>query len=268
MSEEKYKFQECEYLLDKFEDFNKDAPDILAKVLQKRSGINSEEFNELYKLLINMHSNEEKYKGVKAKTKGNILEKIIELITIKTKLFKLFTNVSNNSNEYDIIITPSELATMSYNALPEIIYQPIICECKNYKKPVDVTWIGKFYMLLSISNIKCGIIFSYEGITSGKGAGKDKGQNDSEEWNNAKGLIKKIFLKDGIVIIDISKKELDSIKNGKRLYDIIQSKYADLMFMTNIEKYKIEHISSEKIKEIIEDVNEQVEFYESKKFKK
>ena len=78
-----------------------------------------------------MHINPEQFKGVKTKTKGNILEEIISAITIDTKIFDLYRNITNNSNEYDIIIEPSELAKNMYNAIPKVVYQPIICECKN-----------------------------------------------------------------------------------------------------------------------------------------
>ncbi|WP_138210104.1 hypothetical protein [Hathewaya histolytica] len=247
--------KEAEGLFDKLEELNEDAPHTLKKVLQQRSGIKIEEFNKLYDLFIKMHLNENEYKGVKAKTKGDILENIIKTITIETKIFDLFDNITNDTNEYDIIIKPSEIANISYNALPKIIYQLIVCECKNYNKPVDVTWVGKFYMLLSMSNIKLGIIFSYEGITGNNDAG----------WNDAKGLVKKIFLKDGIAIIDISKKELEEIKDGKRLYDVIEEKYNNLVFMTDISKFKKEHIASKKIDEIIDKVNEEVNHYKLKK---
>lgn len=129
-----------------------------------------------------MHINPEQFKGVKTKTKGNILEEIISAITIDTKIFDLYRNITNNSNEYDIIIEPSELAKNMYNAIPKVVYQPIICECKNYTdKTIGVTWIGKLYMLLSMANVKIGIIFSYDGVI---------GEN---EWTDFKGLIKNIF---------------------------------------------------------------------------
>lgn len=257
MDDKNFTMSHVENLIDEFNYLNKNEPELIKKVFQKKSGVRIKEYNALYEKFEDMHLHPEQYNGVKTKTKGNILEEIVRNITIETKIFELFANVSNESNEYDIIVKPSELATLSYNALPKIIYQPIICECKNYKAPVDVTWIGKLYMLLSISNIKLGIIFSYEGITGGK----------DTEWHDAKGLVKKIFLKDGIAIIDISKPELDLIKKGENLYTIIQKKYDDLVFMTNIEKYKVKHISSEKVNKIINDIDEEVEYYKKEKFK-
>lgn len=66
-----------------------------------------------------MHSNEDEYRGVKSKTKGNVLEHMVQEITIETKTFDLFRDVSSATNEYDIIIEPSFFAKNSYNAHPK-----------------------------------------------------------------------------------------------------------------------------------------------------
>lgn len=249
--------EEAEFLFDKFEELNESDPDALKVVLQKRSGIKLKEFNDLYDKLIEIHNYPDDFKGVKAKTKGDILEDIIEIITIETKIFGLYRNITNDTNEYDIIIEPSELAKQMYNAIPEIVYQPIICECKNYQETIGVTWIGKLYMLLSLANIKVGIIFSYEGITG------------EDEWEASKGLVKKIFLKDGIAILDIGIKELEKIKNGERFYDVVQEKYNQLIYLTEeLEKSKITHSSAEKVEEILEKIKSEVEYYKSKQHKK
>ncbi|WP_143318433.1 hypothetical protein [Clostridium sp. HBUAS56017] len=247
--------QRAEFAFDVFEELNENDPKLLTKVLQKRSGVKLNEFNILYDEFIKMHENPKNYIGVKPKTKGNILEEIIKMITIHTKIFDLYENVSSNSNEYDIILKPSEFAEKTYNAIPPIVYQPIICECKNYTKTIDVTWIGKLYSLLSLSRIKVGIIFSYEGITGEK------------SWEDARGLVKKIFLKDDIAIIDIGKNELQKIKDGQRFYDVVQKKYDNLVLMTNkdIEKNRYAHSSAERVQKIIKQIHEEVEYYRTKK---
>lgn len=40
-----------------------------------------------------------------------------------------------------------------------------ITECKNHNKKVDVTWVGKFYSLMNLTDNSLGILFSYKGLT-------------------------------------------------------------------------------------------------------
>lgn len=240
--------QKVEGLLDTLFELNECDPELLKSVWNKKSGIKSEIIRELYEKLVYMHENPEEYKTVNAKTRGNLLEELIKQITIKTKHFELFENITNDTNEYDIIIKTSDLARKyAYNALPKIIFQPIICECKNYQSTIDVTWVGKFYSLLSISNIKVGIIFSYEGVTG-------QAEND---WSDAWGLIRKIYLKDEIAIISISKKELGRIVAGENFCDILEEKFIELQTMTSIEKEKRYHASEEKAKELLDKIEEE-----------
>lgn len=253
----KSNIEKAQYIFESFKELNENDPEVLKMVLQQGSGIKLDAFNLLYDKFVEMHKDPEEFKGVKAKTRGDILEELIRIVTIETNIFSLYSNVTNDTNEYDIIIEPSELSKQMYNAIPEIVYQPIICECKNYQDTIGVTWIGKLYMLLSITNIKVGIIFSYEGITGEK------------DWEDSKGLVKKIFLKDGIAILDIGIKELEKIKNGERFYDVVQKKYNELVYLTEeLENSKITHASAEKVEEILEKVKLEVEYYKSKQHKK
>ncbi|MEN8433980.1 hypothetical protein NX821_001151 [Clostridium septicum] len=238
----------AESLIDKLFELNEEDPELLRAVWNKKSGIKSDIIRELYDKLVHMHENPNEYKNVKAKTRGTLLEELIKQMTIKTKSFELFENITNDTNEYDIIIKTSDLARRyAYNALPRVIFQPIICECKNYQSTIDVTWIGKFYSLLSISNINMGIIFSYEGVTG-------QAEND---WANAWGLIRKIYLKDGIAIISISRTELDRIVAGENFCDILEEKFIELQTMTTIENEKRYHSSEVRVKKLLDKIEEE-----------
>lgn len=235
------------------EELNIEDPELLRKIMNTRR-VDTGLIRKLYEQLEDMHDNPDEYKNVIAKTRGNLLEELIKLITIKTNKFDLFDNITSDTNEYDIIIKPSKIAReILFNGLPEIILQPIICECKNYKTPVDVTWIGKFYSLLSISNLKLGIIFSYEGVTG-------QAEND---WTNAWGLIRKIYLKDRIAIISISKLELKRIVEGESFCEIVEEKYIQLQTMTSIDNTKRYHPSEKKVQEILDKIEKEVENYKS-----
>lgn len=245
-----YSEGQLETLFDALEYFNKEDPQVVKKIINKKSNAKINEFKKLYDQLKDMHKkeNKDKYKGVKSKTKGELLEKMIGLITFNTKLFDLFENVTNDTNEYDIIITPSDYLRHAYNAYSNIFFQPIVCECKNYSKKVDVTWIGKLYMLLSMSDIKIGIIFSYDTIT-GEGS-----------WTAGCGLIRKIFLRDKIAIINICKDDYEKIYNNEKRFDeILEEKYNDLKFITNMEKCKRKHNSYENAQKVIDKIKNELE---------
>lgn len=243
--EEKY-----EDLFQKLIELDKRDPSLLKSIAFKNSKVKKPQIIELYNQIVEMHENPEGYKSVKAKTRGNLFEELIKLLTIETNLFDLFDNITSDTNEYDVILKSSNIAkTALYNIIPEILHKPIICECKNYQQPVNVTWIGKLYMLLSMSEIKVGIIFSYEGITGSK----------EKNWSDAWGLIRKIYLKDGIAIIDINKNEIVRIIDGENFCDIVEEKYIELQTMTSdIEDSKKYHPSTAKVNELLEKIKEEI----------
>lgn len=249
------KMEEVEFLIDRLNEFKTMEPELLTKVFAKKSLTLKAEFAEAYDLLVDMHENEEKYKGVKAKTKGELLEDIIKIALLSNNMFEIFENITNDTNEYDIIIKPNEIGGIFSNEIPDILRNLFIIECKNYKDTIGVTWIGKLYSLLSLGNINLGIIFSYEPLT---GSG----------WEDGEGLVKKIFLKDGIAIINLNKEDYELIKNGeKSIYKIITEKYENLIFATDLNSYKLHHSSNVNIIKLKEKIFEEVESYKCKKSK-
>lgn len=217
---------ELERLVNLFLYMGENKPELLKKNFFKGYDKVLIKFREAYDCLEDMHKNPLKYKEIKSKTKGDLLESVIKILFINTKLFKIYNNIKSSTNEYDILILPSEYLKISGKALDPLFRMPIMCECKNYSGKVDVTWIGKFYTVLKMSDIKLGIIFSYNGVT---------GSNNA--WSAGKGLIKKIFLKDGIAILNICKEDFQNIYQGELITDLIEKKYNNLKFDTNISDY-------------------------------
>lgn len=242
--------EQLEELYDTFLYLNKKDPSMLKRIAFKKGNYKTPEITDLYNKIVEMHDHPDIYKDAKAKTRGDLFEELTKQITIKTNLFDLFDNITNDTNEYDIVIKLSDVAkTTLQGIIPDLFNQPIICECKNYQQPVNVTWIGKLYMLLAMSQIKVGIIFSYEGITGEK----------EKNWRDAWGLIRKIYLKDQIAIIDISKIEIKRIINGEHFCDIVEEKYLELKTMTSdLEESKKYHSSIEKVNELLEKIQKEV----------
>lgn len=173
-------------------------------------------------------------KGEYEKTeKGRLLEKLSVILFRESsqKLFRVRSNCRTSTNEVDSLIEWTEYARISglCNAYP-CFSDSFICECKNYKGQVDVTYVGKFCSLLAVSDIKLGIMISWEGIT-----GKNK-------WDAAKGLVKKIALREKIYIIVLDKDDLREIyENKNNIFSLIHEKYLALKTDIDYTKYIQKH---------------------------
>lgn len=170
---------------------------------------------ELKVMIDNLSDKDEK----NTKEKGNKLEDIVEFIFSNLKIFDVvYTNKRNSTNEMDLVVElDNEGKLAAYEDLfPFKNIDLFIIECKNYDKKVDVTWLGKFYSLLRSCNLSFGIIFSIDGFTEGTG------------WQGARGLSKKLLLKDDIYILDFNKKHLDSIASGENIIKLLKNQKRDL----------------------------------------
>lgn len=119
------------------------------------------------------------------KSKGDKLELLVEFIIRKSYFFEIFKNVRTETNEIDEVIILSDRgkqAIQKLNLSRELI--PItedmfLGECKNYDSNLGVTYVGKFYSLMTVTGIHFGIIFTQKGLTG-----------ESEGYKDAYGLTK------------------------------------------------------------------------------
>lgn len=185
------------------------------------------EYEELLKHLEEVHKKENS-KLFTTTQKGKALENLVSFLLEKASIFEIYENIRNSTNEID------QLLCLNYKGrkFKELLPFPgdfFLSECKNYNKKVDVTWVGKFFSLLTTNQSRVGFLFSYHGLT---------GTN----WNNAVGLTKKIFLlkekiEDRSYIIDINITDFRLIKQGHSLLELIDSKIKALRTDTNFEKF-------------------------------
>lgn len=189
----------------------------------------TQEQKEHYELLLNDLEREQTSKTSSTKDKGAALENLVNyLLQCSGDLFEVYNDVRTNTNEIDQIIKLKVKGKMlrSLGVLNER-YDEFICECKNYKNRVGVTYVGKFCSLMNSCNIKFGVLFSYCGVT---GAG----------WKDSSGLIKKIYMKSNVnenptTIIDFNIEDFKSIRDGNNFLDIIETKIMKLKYDTNFE---------------------------------
>ena len=169
-------------------------------------------FAELYEKIIN--------RNFKLSDKGKLLEDLSALILYEgySGIFECRRNLRTRSNEIDLQLCWTENARLAGidRAFP-FLEDSFLCECKNYKKSVDVTYVGKFFSLLHAACCKIGIMIAWNGI-----AGRSK-------WSDANGLIRKIALRDNTYIIPIEKNDFKTIYEQKAtIFSIIHDKYLAL----------------------------------------
>ncbi len=154
-------------------------------------------FAELYEKIIN--------KDFKQSDKGNLLEDLSALV-----LYQGYAGIDR--------------------AFP-FLEDPFLCECKNHKKSVEVTYVGKFFSLLHVARCKIGIMIAWNGI-----AGRSK-------WSDASGLIRKIALRDNTYIIPIEKTDFKAIYEQKaNIFSIIHDKYVALQNEIDYSAYVQHHL--------------------------
>lgn len=148
--------------------------------------------------------------------KGSTFEELIKEIFMLKNIYEIKKNIRTSTNEIDLLIMPTSHSNMiTKNLYPQIPLTSIILECKNYKQNLGVTWVGKFASLLSHSSLEIGFLVSLKPL-----AGRGK-------WDSAKGLVKKVSLRENIRILHFT---LDDFLNleGDNLLEIIMRKINSL----------------------------------------
>ena len=161
--------------------------------------------------------------------KGELLEKLASSL-FNSDLFCVRRNCRTSTNEIDALIDWSEKARLfGLNSTFLFLGELFLCECKNYKKSIGVTYIGKFASLLSTTRTSTGIMVSWEGVS---------GQN----WRYGSGLIKKLALAEQKEILVVDKYDLGHIRNGSsNLLKILYEKHLSLVTDIDYQKYIQSH---------------------------
>lgn len=184
--------------------------------------------------------NQLKYNPLSTQDKGKKLEELSFLLFKHSAngLFDVFHNCRTSTNEIDLLVRWTENARLSgINTAFPCFGESFLCECKNYNAPVNVTYVGKFYSLMVTTNTDLGIMISWDGVT-GRGP-----------WNDSKGLIKKIALKDRKYIIVIKKEDLFQIYEKKAsIFSIVYDKYIALKNEIDYVKYIQPHPAEQFLK--------------------
>jgi hypothetical protein len=88
-----------------------------------------------------------------------------------------------------------------------------VCECKDWKKPADVTAFAKFSRILDSTKCRFGILFSSDGISG-------EGQTKYAEREQLK-----LFQDRGIVIVVVDEDDLQAVAEGANFITMLRRKY-------------------------------------------
>ncbi|HBM93556.1 hypothetical protein [Ruminococcus sp.] len=190
--------------------------DLLQSQVKKNSSLlylNPEQKNKLLDMIKDVKTSNSN------SDKGKSLENMVEFLISNNKcFFDIIRNRRTSTNEVDFIVNWSEKARMQnlHNAF-DFLSNGFIGECKNHTQKPNVTYVGKFISLTMISKQSIGVLFSNLEIT---------GRNN---WDAAKGLIRKVALNKEIYILDINLLDIEKIANGETsLLNLLYAKYCSL----------------------------------------
>ncbi len=187
------------------------------------------------------------------KEKGDRLEKLVEFIIRKTYFFEIYKNVHTETNEIDEVIVLSDRgkqAIQSLNLARELI--PIkqdlfLGECKNYESNLGVTYVGKFYSLLSVTNIPFGVVFTQKGLTG-----------DAEGYKDAYGLTKILRMVEvskgrDFFILTFTVEDYEKMLDGVTFFDIVKAKMLEVQLASDYTTFLKDnkHQAEEQIKKIL-----------------
>lgn len=193
------------------------------------------EYNKLLKEFKNTNSS-----NSTTNEKGRALENLATYTIKTTHVFDVYKNIRTTTNELDqlVKITDNNRLLIGLKIIDERLAN-FIGECKNYQDKIPVTYVGKICSLLTTTQNKICILFSYNGVT---------GKN----WEDAEGLIKKFYLskeklEERLCIIDFNVKDFDEIAKGNNFLQIVENKITALKNDTDYSNFIKEHELSSQI---------------------
>lgn len=192
------------------------------------------------------------------KSKGDRLEELVEFIIRKSYFFEIYKNVRTETNEIDEVIIFSDRgrqALKSFGISRELIpiqQEIFLGECKNYEKNLGVTYVGKFYSLMTVTDVCMGIIFTQKGL-SGK----------AEGYQDAYGLTKILRMieigrnqRTDFYILTFTDEDYDKLLEGVTFFELVRAKKLEIQLASLYETFITDnrHEAEEEIKAIVSSI--------------
>jgi hypothetical protein len=140
---------------------------------------------------------------------GKILEVLAEYLLATMPGCRTYRRKRSRSTDYDIICSLDGVEQDFRSELGRYF----VSECKDWKGPADFSAFAKFARVLDSTKSRFGILFSREGIT-----GEDRTRDASREQL-------KLFQDRGIVIVVVSRRDIEAVIEGVNFISLLREKY-------------------------------------------
>lgn len=140
---------------------------------------------------------------------GKVLERLTEYILSCIPGCRTARRQITKSTDYDIVCSIYGIEVDFRSEFGRYF----VCECKDWKKAVDYGSFAKFCRVLDSVKARFGILFSSQGIT---------GEKNTE---NAKREQLKVFQDRGMVIVVITKNDIEYVADGGNFIGLLRKKY-------------------------------------------
>ena len=106
-------------------------------------------------------------------------------------------------------------------------------ECKNYEQNLNVTYVGKFYSLMSVTSVPFGILFTQKGLT-----GDPAGYKDAYGLTKVLRMIEqaKVPPRD-FYIITFTLDDYEKMATGVTFFDLVKAKKLELRIASDYTKF-------------------------------
>lgn len=144
---------------------------------------------------------------------GNALEKLAQYLFTVIPGCRAYRRTQTKQTDFDVWC---HLDGVSPDFRKEIGHY-VLCECKDWGKPVGFGEIAKFARILDSANCKLGVMFAKNGISG-------------DSLRDAQLEQHKFYHKSGIVIAVVNKDDLERILQGESFLTLLREKYEEIRF--------------------------------------
>ena len=140
---------------------------------------------------------------------GKALERLADYVLSLVPGFRTSRRVQTPSTDLDAVCCV-EGPSLDFRS---DLGRYVVCECKDWAKPVDFTAVAKFCRVLDSAKCRSGIIFS------------EKGVSGSASTEDGRCELLKLYHDRGIAVMVVDRHDLEAVAAGRSLITMLRSKY-------------------------------------------
>ncbi|RTL35622.1 MAG: hypothetical protein EKK48_28435 [Candidatus Melainabacteria bacterium] len=144
-------------------------------------------------------------------TTGLALERLAQYCLMLVPGIKAYRRRGTHSTDFDVTCYMEG----SVNDFRAELGRYFICECKSWRDKADFSTVAKFARVLDSAKVRCGILFSKNGVSRGIGHQEKFGARE----------ILKVFQDRGVAIIVFDRQDFNRVVAGESFLNLMRLKY-------------------------------------------